>query len=83
MLKKLLTLLTVFVGTEDDPVPRRRYEAAVESADPRLALSSGRATAYWLEGAVSGSGRRCQGRGSRASRAPGVRPRWSRADVAA
>src|SRR6185503_2794654 len=34
-------ILTVFVGTETDPAPPRRYEAAVESADPRLALESG------------------------------------------
>jgi len=33
-------LLTVFVGTSDDPAPPRRYEAYVETADPRLALMS-------------------------------------------
>ena len=32
-------LLTVFVGTVDDPAPSRRYEAAVKSADPRVQTS--------------------------------------------
>lgn len=33
-------VLTVFVGTLNDPTPPRRYEAAVVSADPRAALVS-------------------------------------------
>lgn len=33
-------LLTVFVGTPNDPAPPRRYEATVDTADPRLALTS-------------------------------------------
>src|SRR5206468_9067522 len=45
-------LLTVFGGTEDDPVPRRRYEAAVDSADPREALSSGTEPARRLAAVV-------------------------------
>lgn len=32
--------LTVFVGTLNDPAPPRRYEANVDSADPRVALLS-------------------------------------------
>jgi polyphosphate kinase len=33
-------LLTVFVGTVNDPAPARRYEALVDTADPRIALTS-------------------------------------------
>jgi polyphosphate kinase len=33
-------VLAVFVGTPNDPAPPRRYEALVESADPRIALTS-------------------------------------------
>jgi len=30
--------LTLFVGTPDEPAPPKRYEASVDSADPRVAL---------------------------------------------
>jgi len=33
--------LTVFVGTASDPSPPRRYEALVDTADPRTALTGG------------------------------------------
>src|SRR5437867_56508 len=45
-------LLTVFVGTVNDPAPPRRYEAAVESADPRDALTSGTEPARRLAAVV-------------------------------
>jgi polyphosphate kinase len=45
-------LLTVFVGTLNDPAPPRRYEAAVESADPRVALTSGSEPARRLAAVV-------------------------------
>ena len=45
-------LLTVFVGTVEDPAPSRRYEAAVESADPREALASGTEPARRLAAVV-------------------------------
>jgi polyphosphate kinase len=45
-------LLTVFVGTLNDPAPPRRYEAAVESADPRVALTSGTEPARRLAAVV-------------------------------
>ena len=32
-------ILTVFVGAQNDPAPPRRYEARVETADPRAALN--------------------------------------------
>src|ERR1043166_3038681 len=45
-------LLTVFVGTVNDPAPPRRYEAAVESADPRVALAGGTEPARRLAAVV-------------------------------
>jgi polyphosphate kinase len=33
-------VLTIFVGTPNDPAPPRRYEARVQTADPRVALTS-------------------------------------------
>jgi polyphosphate kinase len=45
-------LLTVFVGTVNDPAPPRRYEAPVESADPRVALTSGTEPARRLAAVV-------------------------------
>src|SRR3954463_6736757 len=34
-------ILTVFIGTTDSSAPPRRYDAEVESSDPRVALASG------------------------------------------
>src|SRR5438105_9660812 len=45
-------LLTVFVGTVNDPAPPRRYEARVASADPRVALTSGTEPARRLAAVV-------------------------------
>jgi polyphosphate kinase len=45
-------VLTVFVGTVNDPAPPRRYEAHVESADPRVALLSGTEPARRLAAVV-------------------------------
>ena len=45
-------VLTVFVGTADDAAPPRRYEANVDSADPRLALASGTEPARRLAAVV-------------------------------
>ena len=44
--------LTVFVGTLNDPAPPRRYEADVESADPRVALATGTEPARRLAAVV-------------------------------
>ena len=45
-------VLTVFVGTANDPAPPRRYEADVESPDPRVALASGTEPARRLAAVV-------------------------------
>lgn len=45
-------VLTVFVGTLNDPAPPRRYEASVDSADPRVALTSNTEPARRLAGIV-------------------------------
>jgi polyphosphate kinase len=34
-------ILTLFVGAPNDPSPPKRYEAAVDTTDPRVALASG------------------------------------------
>ena len=45
-------VLTVFIGTPDDPAPPNRYEANVASADPRIVLAGDSAPARRLAAIV-------------------------------
>jgi hypothetical protein len=44
--------LTVFMGTPDDPAPPQRFEASVDSADPRVAVVGNSAPARRLAAIV-------------------------------
>src|SRR4051794_21397617 len=41
-------MLTVFIGMPDDPAPPQRFEAAVDSADPRVVVAGSSAPARRL-----------------------------------
>src|SRR3954471_11933841 len=45
-------MLTVFIGMPDDPTPPQRFEASVDSADPRLAVAGASAPARRLAAMV-------------------------------